>query len=165
MSNSSDAFLLLRARDVGLSSWAVVLTYAVFSFIYMGFSYPAGVISDRLGRWPVMGVGWAIYAIVYVGFVFTGAAGVWPLMAMYGVSVAMTDGVGKALIADHAAKERRGAALGVFYMLSGLVTLGASVTAGVLWDRVFPAATFAVGAGFALLAAVLIPVLRSWAKE
>jgi len=161
LANSSDAFLLLRARAVGLSPWAVVLAYALFSVTYMGFSYPAGIISDRLGRWRVIGVGWAIYAGVYAGFVYTGSAGIWSLMALYGVSVALTDGVGKALIADHSPSERRGAALGIFYMLSGLVTLLASVTAGMLWDRVGPGATFGFGALVAALAIVLIPVLRS----
>jgi len=161
LANSSDTFLLLRARDVGLSPWAVVLAYALFSVMYMGFSYPAGIISDALGRWRVIGMGWAIYAGVYAGFVYTGSAGVWPLMALYGVSVALTDGVGKALIADHSPADRRGAALGIFYMLSGLVTLLASVAAGLLWDRVGPGATFGFGAGVAVFAVVLIPVLRS----
>jgi len=161
LANSSDTFLLLRARDVGLSPWAVVLAYALFSVMYMVFSYPAGIISDRLGRWRVIGVGWAIYAAVYAGFVYTGSSGVWPLMALYGVSVALTDGVGKALIADHAPQERRGTALGIFYMLSGLVTLLASVAAGMLWDRFGPEATFGLSAGVAALAVVLIPVLRS----
>jgi len=161
LANSSDTFLLLRASDVGLSPWAVVLAYALFSLMYMGFSYPAGIISDKLGRWRVIGVGWAIYAGVYIGFVFTGSVGVWPLMALYGVSVALTDGVGKALIADHSPKDRRGTALGLFYMLSGLITLAASVAAGVLWDRFGPGATFGFGAGFAALAVVLVPVLRS----
>ncbi len=165
LANSSDTFLLLRARDVGLSPWAVVLAYALFSLMYMSFSYPAGIISDKLGRWRVIGAGWAIYAIVYVGFVYTGAAGVWPLMALYGVSVALTDGVGKALIADHAPKERRGTALGIFYMLSGLASLAASVAAGLLWDRFGPRATFGFGAGFAALALVLIPVLRSRGQQ
>lgn len=161
LANSSDTFLLLRASNVGLSPWTVVLTYALFSLLYMGFSYPAGIISDKLGRWRVIGVGWTIYAAVYLGFIFTGSVGVWPLMALYGVSVALTDGVGKALIADHAPQQRRGTALGLFYMLSGLVTLAASVVAGVLWDQFGPEATFGFGAGFAALAVVLIPVLRS----
>lgn len=158
--NSSDAFLLLRAGDVGLSPWAVVLAYALFNLTYTVVSYPAGIVSDRLGRWRVIAVGWAIYAAVYAGFAFTGAAGVWPLLALYGVYMALTDGVGKALVADHAPPEKRGTALGIFYMASGLVTLLASIVAGVLWDRVGPSATFGVGAVGAALAVILVPVLR-----
>lgn len=160
LANSSDAFLLLRARDVGLSPWAVVLAYALFNLTYAVVSYPAGVVSDRLGRWRVIALGWAIYGAVYGGFAFTGAAGVWPLLALYGVYMALTDGVGKALVADHAPPEKRGAALGIFYMANGLVTLVASVVAGALWDRVGPSATFGAGAVGAALAVMLVPILR-----
>lgn len=160
LANSSDAFLLLRARDVGLSPWAVVLAYALFNLTYTVFSYPAGVISDRLGRWRVVALGWAIYAVVYAGLALTGAAGVWPLLALYGVYMALTDGVSKALVADHAPPEQRGTALGIFYMASGLVTLLTSIVAGMLWDRMGPSATFGVGATVATLAIALVPVLR-----
>ncbi len=158
--NSSDAFLLLRARDVGLSPWAVVLAYALFNLTYTVFSYPAGIVSDRLGRWRVITLGWTIYAGVYAGLAFTGAAGVWPLLALYGVYMALTDGVGKALVADHAPREKRGTALGIFHMASGLVTLLASLVAGLLWDTIGPSATFGVGAMSALLAVALVPLLK-----
>lgn len=160
LANSSDVFLLLRARDVGLSPWAVVLAYALFNLTYTVGSYPAGVVSDRLGRWRVIALGWAVYAAVYAGFAFTGEAGVWPLLALYGVYMALTDGVGKALVADHAPADRRGTALGVYYMANGLVTLLASVIAGVLWDRVGPSATFGAGAVLAAIAVMMVPVLR-----
>ncbi len=160
LANSSDAFLLLRAREVGLSPWAVVLAYALYNLTYTLLAYPAGVVSDRLGRWRVIALGWAIYALVYAGFALTGAPGVWPLLALYGVYMALTDGVGKALIVDHAPKDAKGTALGVFYMANGLVTLLASVVAGVLWDRVGPWATFGFGAVVAALAVVLVPVMR-----
>jgi len=159
LANSSDSFLLLRARDVGLSPVAVVLAYGATQLTYMLFSYPAGIISDKLGRWRVIGVGWAIYAAVYAGFAVTGSTGVWPLMALYGVYLALTEGVGKALIADHAPRDRRGAAMGMFSMLNGLMMLVSSVVAGIVWDRMGPAATFWLGAGAASAALVLIPVL------
>lgn len=158
--NSSDAFLLLHARNQGLSPWAVVLAYALFNLTYTAASYPAGLLSDRFGRWRVIALGWAIYAAVYAGFAFTGAAGVWPLLALYGVYMALTDGVGKALVADHAPPEKRGAALGIFFMTTGIVTLLASVVAGLLWDWVGPSATFGVGAAGAALAVALVPLLR-----
>lgn len=157
--NSSDAFLLLRAHEVGLSPWGVVLAYALMNLTYALFSYPAGVMSDRHGRWRVIAAGWVIYAAVYTGFAFTGAAGVWSLMALYGVFLATTEGVGKAIIADHAPRQRRGTALGVFNMADGLVALLASVVAGVLWDRIGSSATFGIGAFAAALAVGLIPLI------
>ena len=142
-----------------MSPVAVVLAYGATQLTYMLFSYPAGIISDKLGRWRVIGVGWAIYAAVYAGFAVTGSTGVWPLMALYGVYLALTEGVGKALIADHAPRDRRGAAMGMFSMLNGLMMLVSSVVAGIVWDRMGPAATFWLGAGAASAALVLIPVL------
>jgi len=160
LANSSDAFLLLRARDLGLSPWAVVLAYAVYNLTYTVASYPAGVASDRFGRRRVIALGWAVYAGVYTGFAFTEQTGVWPLLALYGIYMAMTDGVGKALVADHAPPEKRGTALGIFYLANGLTTLLASVLAGVLWDRIGPAATFSVGAVVAAHAIVLVLALN-----
>jgi MFS family permease len=156
--NSSDTFILLRARDTGLSSWAVVLAYALFNVLYTAISYPAGVLSDRIGRWRVIAIGWAIYAAAYAGFAFTSAVTVWPLMALYGVYMALTDGVGKALITDHAPANRRGTAIGLYYMASGFTTLLSSVAAGLLWDRVGHQWPFLVGAGAAVLALLMIPL-------
>jgi len=162
LANSSDTFLLLRAAQVGLAPWQVVLAYALYSLIYTLVSYPAGVLSDRLGRWRVIAVGWALYALVYLGLAHAGAAAIWPLLAVYGVYIALTDGVGKALLADHAPRERRGFAIGLFYLGSGLTTLVSSVIAGVLWDRVGPAAPFWFGSLAAATAVALLLVVRPW---
>ncbi len=162
LANSSDTFLLLRAGQVGLSSWEVVLVYALFSFVYTLVSYPAGVLSDRFGRWPVIAIGWVIYAGVYLGLTQTGATGVWPLLAVYGVYIALTDGVGKALLADHVPRERRGFAIGLFYMATGATTLVSSVIAGVLWDRVGPESPFWFGGIAAVAALALLLVMRPW---
>lgn len=164
LANSSDTFLLLRASDLGYSPWLVVLAYALFNVTYAGLSYPIGVLSDRLGRWRIIAVGWAIYAGVYATIAWlpkSQAWGLWPLMAVYGVYMALTEGVGKALIADHAPKESRGAAMGIFYALTGLTTLGASLLAGVVWDRVGPEAALLMGAGFAILALVALGLVRN----
>jgi MFS family permease len=165
LANSSDAFLLLRAADLGLAPWEIVLLYAAFSFVYMLGSYPAGLLSDRVGRWRLIGVGWALYAIVYSLLACTGATAIWPLLMLYGVQLAITDGVGKALLVDHAPRDRRGFAFGVFYMTSGVVTLASSVIAGVLWDRVGPEAPFWFGGGAAASAVALLVVIRPWRLE
>lgn len=160
LANSSDAFLLLRAADVGLAPWAVVLAYALFNLSYTVVSYPAGIISDRVGRWRVICAGWVVYACCYAGFAVATPAAVWPLMALYGVYMALTDGVNKALIADHAPPRRRGTALGVFYSVTGLTTLIASLGAGVVWDVAGHAAPFWVGAGLACVAVAALVTLR-----
>jgi len=161
LANSSDTFLLLRATHVGLSPWRVAAVYAVYNVVYALGSYPAGALSDRLGRWGVIGVGWTIYAAVYAGVAVSDATTIWPLFAIYGLYMALTDGVGKALIADHAPPEHRGRALGVFYLATGLTTLASSVIAGVLWDRVDPSAPFWLGAAAAALAVMILVVARA----
>jgi len=165
LANSSDTFLLLRAGQVGLAPWEIVLVYALYSFVYTIVSYPAGILSDRFGRWRVIAIGWIIYAGVYLGLAHAGATTVWPLLAVYGVYIALTDGVGKALIADHVPRERRGFAIGLFYMATGGTTLVSSVIAGVLWDRVGPAAPFWFGGIAALAALALLVVVRPWRPE
>ncbi len=157
IANSSDTFLLLRAADVGLSPWVVVLAYSMYNAVYTLGSYPAGAISDRIGRWRVIGIGWAAYAVVYAGFAVADSTSIWPLFAIYGLYMALTDGVGKALIVDHAPPEHRGRALGIFYFATGVATIISSVAAGVLWDRVEPAAPFWLGAGAAAVAVAILP--------
>jgi len=162
LANSSDTFLLLRARDLGYSSWSIVLVYALFNVTYSALSYPLGVLSDRIGRWRIIATGWSIYAASYVGFALlpnSYAWGMWPLMAFYGVYMALTDGINKALIADHAPKEHRGAAMGLFYALTGATTLIASLLTGVVWDLIGPAPALLLGAGFAMLALLALAIL------
>ncbi len=159
LANSSDAFLLLKAREVGLSPWAVVLAYLLFNVTYTIVSYPAGVLSDRLGRWRVIGLGWVIYAGVYCGFAVAGESAIWPLFALYGSFMALTEGIGKALIVDHAPAERRATALGIYSMANGFVTLAASLAGGVLWDAFGSASTFWFGGSVAAMAAISIPLV------
>ncbi len=162
LANSSDTFLLLRARDLGYSPWAVVMVYAFYNLFYSLLSYPAGALSDRIGRWRIIIVGWVIYACVYAGFAIlpvSQAWGMWPLMAIYGVYMALTEGVGKALIADHAPSDCRGTAMGLFYGLTGLTTLIASLSAGILWDRFGAPAALLLGSCFAVLAIIALMLI------
>lgn len=157
LGNSSDVFLILRAKNLGLSTTAVVLAYVLYNFVYMGASLPAGILSDRRGRRVVFVAGLVIFALVYTGFALANQAWfVWPLFAVYGLYIALTDGVGKALITDLAPGDRRATALGVYGMLTGVAALLASVAAGLLWERVGVEAPFIVGAVAALLGALLL---------
>jgi len=160
IANSSDTFLLLRAQNVGLSAWAVVAAYAMYNVLYAAISYPAGVISDKLGRWKVIAVGWVLYAGVYAGFALANATTIWPLFCVYGIYMALTDGVGKALIADVAPKAHRGRAMGIFYLGTGITTILSSVIAGLLWDRISPSAPFWLGAAMAVAALLVLAIAR-----
>jgi len=159
LGNSSDVFLLLRAKDVGLSNSEVVLSYMLFNLVYAVVAMPAGIASDRLGRRNVIGVGFAVFAAVYVGFGLADeGAVIWPLFAVYGLYMALTEGVGRAFVADFVSSERRATALGLYQGAMGAMILLSSVIAGALWDIVDPAAPFFLGAATALLALVLLLV-------
>ena len=161
LGNSSDVFLLLRARDLGMSTTLTVLAYVVYSFVFMLGAYPVGVLSDRIGRRGVFVAGLAAFAVTYLGFATTtDATLVWPLFALYGLYMAATDGIGKALITDIAPVEHRASAIGLHGMITGVDTLVASVLAGQLWDRIGPAAPFLLGAGSAALAMALLLAAR-----
>ncbi len=161
LGNSSDAFLLLRAKDLGLSNAEVVLTYMLFNCVYAALAMPAGIISDRLGRRSVIAVGFGLFAIVYIGFALAGrGAAVWPLFAVYGAYMALTEGVGRAFVSDFVPSDRRATALGLYQGAMGAMVLLSSVVAGALWDLIDPAAPFFLGGATALLALVAMLALR-----
>lgn len=151
LADSSDTFVLLRAQDLGLPIGHVVLAYALFNAVYSALSYPLGSMSDQLGPVRVLVAGWLVYALVYAGLGW--GASPWALMPVYGLYMAATDGVGKALLSKLAPKEAKGTALGVAGMATGFGSLVASVSAGALWDAGLKAHAFYAGAGLALLAA------------
>lgn len=153
LGNSSDVFLLLRARDLGLSTTQVILAYALFNLVYAATSLPAGVRSDRHGRLVVYRLGLLVFAVVYGGFAAAPSAiWVWPLFVAYGLHMALTKGVERALVIDLVPDAVRGRALGVTQALAGGCVLLATVGAGVLYEAVSPAAPFAAGSVAALLA-------------
>jgi len=155
--NSSDAFLLLRAKNLGLSPELVILAYALYNLVYAFVSFPAGVRADRMNKAKLFGAGLAVFSVVYLGFALahTGAL-VWPLFAVYGVYMAFTDGIGRALVVDLVPDSVRGRALGATQALTGFAVLIAGITAGELWDHVSPAAPFFVGAALSAAAALLL---------
>jgi MFS family permease len=158
--NSSDAFLILRSRDLGLSATAVVFAYVLYNIAYAGLSLPAGIQSDRIGRRPVLIAGFVIFALVYLGFaVATSSWMVWPLFIVYGGYIAFTEGVGKAYVADLVPDDRRGSAMGLYNASTGVMLLFSSIIGGVLWEVFGPGATFLVGACAAGSAALLLATL------
>lgn len=165
LANSSDTFLLLKARSEGLSDVMVVLAYAMYNVTYALVSYPMGHLSDRIGRWPVLASAWLLYALVYAGFALLGGGWLWPLFGLYGIYYGMTQGASKALVADYAPKASMGTAMGLFAMLSGIATLVASFLTGLIWDLVSPQAAFLTATGLALVAALLIPLTAPLARK
>ena len=155
--NSSDAFLILRAQNVGVALLAIPLVYALFNFVYASASVPLGSLSDRIGREKVIVLGWMAYAIAYVGFALaTNSLQIWIIFAFYGLYYATTEGVAKAFVADIVEPSHRGRAYGVYNMTVGVLTLPASVIAGFLWDKINPAAPFYFGAIMSAFAAGLL---------
>ncbi|MDP2630079.1 MAG: MFS transporter [Candidatus Uhrbacteria bacterium] len=157
--NSSDAFLILRAQDVGVTILAIPLVFALFNAVYASASVPLGSLSDRIGREKVILIGWLAYALAYLGFGFASTAyHVLLLFAFYGLYYATTYGVAKAYIADMVPSTHRGRAYGIYNTAIGLVSLPASVIAGLLWDRVNPSAPFLFGAAITIVATMLFLV-------
>ncbi len=152
LGNSSDSFLILRSKDLGLSLTLVISAYIIYNLVYALFSTPAGVISDKIGTKKVYIVGIIIFILVYLGFAFNkNPILIWPLFAIYGAYIALTDGVSKALIGRLITKEKAGTAYGVFYTITSIFTLLASVIGGLLWSVISPSATFIFAAVCATL--------------
>jgi MFS family permease len=153
LGNSSDFFVILRAQDLEAPLVQVTLMLVLFNITYAAVSWPAGRLSDRLGRRRIITIGWAIYALVYLGFAVSGSLWqIWLLFAAYGIYYGIVEGVARAFVADLVPLEKRGTAYGFYYGVVGLTLLPASLIAGWLWDAVNPAAPFYFGAGLAFLA-------------
>lgn len=163
---STTSFLLLRAKDLGLSFSEVILAYAAFNLVYALGSFPLGHLSDRVGRKKVVAVGWTFHALVYAGLALThSAAIIWLLLPLYGLYMALTDGVTKAMVTDLVPSTQRASALGWFATVSGLGQLAASVIAGLAWEsRIGDAdvvTSFAIGAIFPVLAIPILSTVRT----
>jgi MFS family permease len=165
LGNSSDMFLLLYAWelfDMGLIP--VVLLWIVLHLSKIAFSIPGGVLSDRLGRRPLLLAGWTAYALVYLGFAFVHQGSMWQFWALfvaYGVYYGLTEGVEKALVTDFVPSAYRGTAFGIYHFAVGMAALPASLIFGVFWQRIGPRLAFGIGAALAGAAALLLAVLLS----
>jgi len=160
LGNSSDAFLILRAQNLGNCVLYILLMLVLFNIIYSTVAIPAGILSDKLGRRRIIVLGWLVYALTYLGFAMTSASWqIWLLFALYGVYYGLAEGVARAFVADLVPEDRRGTAYGLFHGVVGITLLPASVTAGWLWQVISPAAPFYFGAGLAFLAMIGLLVL------
>ena len=174
LGNSSDLFWILYAGD--LFKWPLLQLIGVWVVMHVSkiiFSFPGGIISDKLGRRPVMLAGWIMYALVYLGMAFVSAQWqFWVLVFAYGFYYGMTEGAEKAVVADFIPSEHRGTAYGVYHAAVGIAALPASLVFGVLWyelnkvqEGLGPKVAFGIGAGLAGAAAVLLVLLLSRTRE
>lgn len=154
LGNSSDAFLLLRAQDAGVSLALIPLLWTLHHAVKSSAGAWCGALSDRFGRRRVILLGWGVYALAYLGLALaSSAAAVWLLFAGYGLFHALTEGAERALVADLVSSEARGRAFGLYHAVTGATLLPASLLTGALWQSFGPRVALATGAALSILAA------------
>jgi MFS family permease len=158
LGNSSDAFLLGRARELGIAVALAPVLWMVQHLVKSASSFCGGVLSDRFGRRAAILAGWGLYAATYVGFaVATAPWQIWLLFALYAVYYGLADSPQSALVVDLVEEDWRGRALGIYNAVVGLAMLPASVIFGSLYQTLGPMAAFGTGAALAALAALFLP--------
>ena len=156
------AFLLLKVLSTGASDSTAVLFYVLFYGVYTVFTIPAGMVSDRVGRKPVIMAGYVMFGLLSAGLmVVTGSAILPVFFALYGIFFAFIDGAQRAFIVDMAPPDLKATALGTFHTAIGLVALPGGYIAGMLWDLYSPSYTFLFGAILAVLALGLMVVVKN----
>jgi len=166
LGNSTDAFLILRANQLGVPVALVPILWAGLHIVKSASSMPGGALSDRVGRKPLILAGWTLYALVYFAFgQATESWHAWALFLTYGLFFGLTEGTERAMVADLVGRERRGTAYGWFNLAIGIGALPASLLFGLVWDRFGPARAFQVGSGFAFVAAMVLLGVGSPAEQ
>ena len=165
LGNSSDAFLVLRAQERGMSVAGILSMLVVFNLVYALVSAPAGALSDRIGRRQLIIGGWLVYAMIYLGIGLAQTTWqIWVLYVVYGLYYGLAYGTSKAMIADLVAENVRGTAYGTYNAVLGILDFPASLIAGILWQGVGgwsglgASAPFLFGAALAIAAALLMAV-------
>lgn len=166
LSNSTDAFLLLRATESGISPVVLPLLWMALHFSKVIFSLIGGDLSDRVGRKTLIISGWIIYALVYVGFAFVDSAWqCWVLFIIYGTYFGLTEGVEKAFVADMVPEKKRGTAYGLYNLAFGITVFPASLLFGLIWNQFGAPAAFLSSACVSLLATVLLTFVKTTSAE
>jgi MFS family permease len=158
----SEAFLLLRAQSVGLTLALVPIVMVVMNVVYAAAAWPAGVLSDRIGRFGLLSAGFALLIAADVVLALApGTPAVLAGVALWGLHMGLTQGLLSSLVADTAPADLRGTAFGMFNLITGLALLVASVVAGALWDVAGPRGTFLAGAVITAIALAALPAVRT----
>jgi MFS family permease len=164
--NSSDAFLLLLAKNLGLTTTLVVLVYVLYNISQTVFATPLGGLSDKIGPKKVYAGGLLVFAIVYFffGSIHT-TLWMWFLFPVYGIYIAATDGVSKAYISEFITKEKSGTYFGAYYTVTAFGTFLASFIGGMLWEKISPGSTFYYGSLMAFLAFIVFTIYHIFDKR
>ena len=167
LGNSSNTFLLLKAKNIGFSEANVIFLYFLYNFSASLLAIPAGRRSDQIGRKPVLIAAYVVFALVYFGFAVVNRSEVMVgLFIFYGVYTALITGVERAYISEIAPQELRGTLLGLHGTIIGLTLFPASLIAGVLWTMIDASAPFIFGGSLALAAALTLGfVMKDNRKE
>jgi MFS family permease len=166
LGNATDAFLLLRATDLGISVAAIPLLWGALHVSKSVFSVAGGTIADRAGARVAIFAGWVLYALVCVGFALASSAWhVWLLFLVYGLFHGLTESPQVALVAQLSQPHVRGSAFGAYHFVIGIAALPASVMFGVLWQRFSPQTAFYTGAALAITAALVLLTVRTTGNE
>ena len=166
LGNSSDAFLVLKAKETGIPISLVPILWMVLHLTKSLSAVPGGILSDRMGRKVVIISGWLLYSAVYLFFARADSPGtIWILFAVYGFFYGLTEGGERALVADLVQPRLRGTAYGLYNFAIGISTLPASLLMGFIWEKLSPKAAFEFGASLALLSALLLWVLLKTDKK
>ncbi len=157
LGNSSDAFLILRAQQLGAPLSVLFLLLALYSGVSAVAGYPIGKLSDQIGRKKLLALGWIIYSSIYYLFsLSSGLSSMTLLFILYGVYLGLTEGVIKAWVADVVPQESRATAFGVYNMVIGLTLIPASLLAGYFWQLWGLSAALQIDAIFAVVATVML---------
>ncbi|MFA6434700.1 MAG: MFS transporter [Elusimicrobiales bacterium] len=163
LGNSSDVFLIMKARSIGFTTAHVILAYTGYNLVYAFLAAPAGWLADKLGKIKTMAFGFLVFAAVYLGFAAADKGWmIWALFALYGFYGAFNEGIAKAVVSNLSSGDNRAAAMGYFQGALGFLTFFASAMAGFLWTRFSPAAPFLVGACCALASTLALAV---WSRK
>jgi MFS family permease len=160
LSNSTDGFLILRARSLGVSIQDSLLLWAAHHAMKVLSSLWGGDLSDRLGRKRLIVSGWILYAAVYAGFAFAAhQTSIWVLFLIYGIYFGLSEGAEKALVADLVQPAQRGTAYGLYNLAFGITVFPASLLMGIIWDWKGPTTAFLLSAALGATAALLLLLL------
>jgi MFS family permease len=158
LGNSSDAFLILRAKDLGIKVTLIPIMWLMYNFVSSVSSTPLGILSDKIGRRKTTLLGFLVYGVVYLGFAFSGTQSlIWTFMGLYGIYYGLSQGVLRAYVADLVEdKSILATAYGIYNTVVGLCMFPASLIMGILWQKFNPTIAFSFGAFLALVAAICL---------